>query len=399
MWARVTFVAPSRPRLLALVAGVVLCGALVSAALAASLDFVEPASSPEPVGGDPPFSMVAADFDGDGDQDLVTGHFFYGDGNMTLLLNNGVGNFSEPRPVPWRDPVIAAADLDGDGDQDLALGSGSSCCGWTVTILKNTGTGRFVEAASSPETIEPRGNAVRDLVAVDVDGDLDQDLAVSQQGARPRGYGKILFNDGTGDFNLSEFGPWRAGDQPFRIAVGDIDLDGDQDLAVTNVESDNVTVLRNTGAGEFEEPPSSPEAVGSDPRDIALPDVDGDGDLDLVVANAGDDNVSILKRRGNVNFFEAPSSPEPVGDFPRGVVAGDFDADGDQDLAVANYLSHNVSILRNANAGNFVEVPSSPETVGTYPIDLETRDLDGDGDPDLAVLNAGSDDVTILRNP
>jgi hypothetical protein len=378
-------------RALLLAAVLVCCGALASVALAAAIDFVEPSSSPE-TAGDQPQRIVAADFDGDGDQDLVTQN--YGDANLTILRNNGAANFSAPRPVwsgtPHRVILgLTAADLDGDGDQDLAVGRYDR-----VSILRNNGAGRFSEPASSPVTVTPPGGAVRDVAAADFDGDLDQDLAVAQIGGS-RGYGKILFNDGTGDFNSSEFGLWRAGDYPERIAVGDIDVDGDQDLAVANLQSDDVTVLRNTGAGDFEEPPSSPEAVGQAPHGIALPDVDGDGDLDLVVANGGG-NVSILKRRGNVNFFEATSSPEPLGGSPHCVVASDFDGDGDQDLAAT--WTGGVSILRNANEGNFVEVPSSPEVPGTGAYELVAPDLDGDGDPDLATVNLISDSVTILLN-
>jgi hypothetical protein len=371
-----------------LAAVLICCGALAGVALAASIDFVEPSSSPESVGAEP-WRIVAADFDGDGDQDLVTRHRT--DGNMTILRNNGAANFSAPRPLPWdshgstADGRLAAADLDGDGDQDLAV-AGSDFVG----ILRNNGAGRFAE----PETVLPDAH-VTDVAAVDVDGDLDQDLAVSQIGGGRHGPVKILVNDGKATFNLSGFGPWPAGNEPSRIAVGDIDLDGDQDLAVANRIGDNVTILRNTGGGDFEEPRSSPERVGTVPHGIALPDVDGDGDLDLVVANYWDDTVSVLKRRGNVNFFEANSSPEPVGDFPDGVVARDLDGDGDQDLAVVNQ-ANSVSILRNANAGNFVQAPSSPEPVGTVPTDLVARDFDGDGDPDLATVNLFSDDVTIL---
>ena len=100
----------------------------------------------------------------------------------------------------------------------------------------------------------------------------------------------------------------------------------------------------------------------------------------------------------STNFFEANSSPEATGIGPVSVVAADFNGDGAQDLATANVSGGNVTILLNKGSGNFVEKASSPEPAGSFPSSLTAADLDGDGDQDLAVTNQVSDDVTILRN-
>ncbi len=100
----------------------------------------------------------------------------------------------------------------------------------------------------------------------------------------------------------------------------------------------------------------------------------------------------------STNFVEPTSSPEAAGDSPASVAAADLDGDGDNDLAVANANASGVTILRNNGFGNFFEPASSPEAAGSTPLSVAAADLDGDTDQDLAVANFSSDNVTILRN-
>ena len=131
--------------------------------------------------------------------------------------------------------------------------------------------------------------------------------------------------------------PEAVADTPQSIAAADLDGDGDQDGATANFNSDNVTILKNTGAGDFREAASSPEAAGDGPDSIVAADLDGDGDQDLAIANENVPNVTILRNNGRGNFRERSSSPEPAGAVPAQIVAADLDGDGDQDLAVADF--------------------------------------------------------------
>jgi hypothetical protein len=132
------------------------------------------------------------------------------------------------------------------------------------------------------------------------------------------------------------------------------------------------------------------------PYSVFCADLDGDTDLDLAVANGGESGgyVSILKNYGN-GTFESPVN-YAVGSAPQSVFCADLDGDGDPDLAVANCYDNNVSILKNNGNGTF----ESPDNyaVGYLPRSVFCADLDGDGDPDLAVANSGSDYVSILKN-
>ena len=96
--------------------------------------------------------------------------------------------------------------------------------------------------------------------------------------------------------------PEPAGNGPFSVAAADFDLDGDQDLAVANavaavLGTPNVTILRNNGVGNLSPAATSPEVAGGIPAAIAAADLDADGDHDLAVANLGTDNVTILRNR------------------------------------------------------------------------------------------------------
>jgi hypothetical protein len=363
---------------------------LSATALAASLDFHEPGSSPEEAGA-APYSVVATDFDGDGDRDLAVSNAHAN--NVTILKNAGEGNFFEPASSPEATgafpALLAAADLDGDGDQDLAVDNGNSN---DVTILKNHGTGNFFEAGSSPEAA---GGGPEQVAAADLDGDGDQDLAVANFESDDV---TILKNAGAGNFFEAGSSPEAAGDGPASVVAADLDADGDQDLVTSNATSNDVTILKNGGAGHFFESTSSPEATGGFPRSVVVADLDGDGDLDLATANSQSDDVTILKNAGGGHFFEPGSSPEAAGDSPRSVAAADFDGDGDRDLAVANDNSNDVTVLENDGGGHFTEAASSPNPAGFEPSSVADADLDGDGDIDLAVANFSSHNVTILEN-
>ncbi len=376
---------------MAALGALLLFGLLASVALATSTDFEEPPTSPEPAG-DGSRSVAAADLDGDGDTDLAVANIF--SANVTILRNNGAGNFAPPNSSPealggFGPAMVAAADLDLDGDQDLAV---ANLFTNNVTILRNNGSGNFTEPATSPEGV---GSSPIALTPADIDGDGDQDLAIANRDSDDV---TLLRNNGSGNLRERASSPKPAGDGPHSIVAVDVDDDGDEDLAVANRSSNDVTILHNRGTGNFGERPSSPAPVAGGPSAIVAADLNGDGVRDLAVASQNFNQLTFLRNNGSGSFVEPGSSPEAVGGFPASVTAADFDGDGDRDLAVANLNSDNVTILRNGGSGNFVEPGSSPETAGDSPVSVASADLDGDGDPDLAVANLDSGEVTVLKN-
>ena len=128
------------------------------------------------------------------------------------------------------------------------------------------------------------------------------------------------------------------------MVVGDFNADGKPDLVVANSGSDNISILLGTGSGNFGQAINS--AAGSYPYSMALGDFNGDGKPDLAVANYGSNNVSVMSGQGN-GSFGLPINLA-VGLRPKSIVAADLNSDGKPDLAVANYGSHSISLLLNA---------------------------------------------------
>ncbi len=183
-----------------------------------------------------------------------------------------------------------------------------------------------------------------------------------------------------------------AGGGPVGVAGGDFNGDGSLDLAVANYNSDNVSVLLGDGSGGFGTPTNF--SVGSIPGSVAVGDFNRDGIPDLAVANNGSNNVTVLLGNGSATNF-------PVGTAPNWVAVGDFNRDGSPDLVTANYGSNNVSVLLNlcnvsCPSPSYGTATNFP--VGTLPVSVAVGDFNRDGNPDLAVANQSSDNVSVLLN-
>jgi len=268
--------------------------------------------------------MAAGDFNNSGHVGLAVGLFnnlaaatFFGNGNGTFtasptLANTAVGSLT----------ALTAADFNRDGYLDVvAVGAGG---GVSPTPLLGYGHGAFNGVV---ENLEMQANS---SAAGDFNGDGNLDLLVS---------GTVAFGNGDGTFTQ---GPVLTGDFS---AVGDFNGDGKLDLAVCSSFDNRVTIFLGDGAGNFAPASNSPISVGLQPEAILTGDFNNDGKLDLAIANAGDNTVTLLLGNGDGTFTQASGSPYPVGTFPFSIAAADFNGDGKLDLAVANLSDGTVSIL------------------------------------------------------
>jgi len=297
-----------------------------------------------PADNDNTAAVAMGDVDGDGDPDLVIGNR----GQSRLYLNDGGGKFTDLTAVRMPPRVIGTnavvlGDVDADNDPDLILGnSGQSL------LYLNDGAGKFTDATST--NMPALWGATLALGLGDVDGDNDLDLVIGNSGGVAGSPNFLYLNDGAGVFrdvtgtNMPSV--WRA---TTGVALGDIDGDADNDVICGNLEDQNWFgeqnyVYTNNGAGSFSASPLTPVHRTAA---VALADMDEDGDLDVVFGNQPEDPSTCIAQcegqtRLYVNdglgaFFEVTGSRLPVDDeSTQALVVGDIDGDGDPDIVTGN---------------------------------------------------------------
>ncbi len=384
----------------------------------------QPQSETPNVVGSNPEAIVAGDFNGDGRLDAAV--VDSGSDDISVLLGNGDGTFEPAVAFAVGSDVdaIVAADFNGDGRLDLALGIANDGAN-TVSVLLGNGDGTF-----QPQVTYAIASYPSAMVAGDFNRDGRIDLAMADGG--------VLLGNGDGTFQLGVQQPLRLGYTPTAIVAGDFTGDGRLDLAVAgNNVSDlfpseivalnvNVSVLLGDGDGTFtlvEEYTTGPFVGGGyNTESIAAGDFTGDGRLDLAVTDNGSEQyispgndaggVKVLLGNGDGTF--QPAATYAVGSAPTGIVAGDFAGDGHVDLAVAGYNFDTLtltdlgeeSVLLGNGDGTFQlsgEYSAAASTEGGQDFSVQnfaeaiaTGDFDGDGRTDLAVVNAGSDTLSVL---
>ena len=204
----------------------------------------------------------------------------------------------------------------------------------------------------------------------------------------------ILLGDGSGGFGAQTAFP--TSDGPDAVAIGNFDTDLDPDLAVANFNDDTVSILLGDGSGGFGG--YSNYFAGDAPTGVAVGDVDADSDLDLALSNAkpgarvGAVAVLLGTPDGPTGGLFGNRKGYGVGTSPVDVAFGDFNADSDPDLAVANLASGGVSVRLGGLDARFSDVAGFPS--GSSPRSVVVDDFNGDSVSDLAVA-AGDDDVSV----
>jgi hypothetical protein len=184
---------------------------------------------------------------------------------------------------------------------------------------------------------------------------------------------------------------------PIDVAVGDVDGDGDLDIVAANrafPTGESVGVFRNNGSGSFSFGTIYNTAGAAE--SLVLADFDGDGDLDIALAqrNASTFPVAIMLNNGNGVFTQGGTFV--AGQVPISVDAGDLDGDGDADIVAADINGNRIAVLMNNGNATFAAPIYLP--AGSRPLDVKLLDSDNDGDLDMVALVQTSSEIVYFAN-
>jgi len=341
-------------------------------------------------------AIVAADINGDNEIDLVITNS--NSATVSVLMNDGNGSFAPKVDYSAGSGPhsVTVADVNNDALPDLVVANN-----WTnpkISVLLNNGNGIFASQVNYPA-----GADLYAVTSVDINKDGWMDIIATNASA---GTITVLPNNGDGTFPTTTPASYSTGASPLAIASADFNNDGFIDLVVPNSGNSKVSVLFNNGSGGFTE--KTDYNTGADttairPVAVIATDINSDNNADIVIANFTSGNVSVLLNNGDGTFATISSTPSfptyPIGNNPASISATDCNGDGKTDLVVANSGNNTVSVLLNNGDGTFATTPLSYPT-GTQPYAVTTADINSDNKNDIIVTNneLGENRVSVLVN-
>jgi hypothetical protein len=332
-----------------------------------------------------PRGIVAADFDGDGHLDFAT--VSAGRSNeLNLFLGGPPFRLSDNQLLANGPFGIAAVDLRHSGRADVVVTTAdANLMNWWLWMPRLFAVGGVV-------TENPR-----EIIGGDFDRDGEADVVWTSYQC---GCVEVMLG-GPGHSGLGlDKQTIPAGKGAHGLAKGDFNLDGIDDLVVTNALANSVAVLYGVGDGSFAQGASV--GVGSSPRNVTTGDFNHDGLLDFATVNTTSHSVSIVfNSRNSTSRFRSTTLPPAALLSPRDIEAVDVDGDGNLDLVVASYGSDQVVVMTGDGTGRFGAKQGATTDVFTSrsgPRTIATGDFNEDGRVDIFVGNQNSATITMLFN-
>ena len=279
--------------------------------------------------------------------------------------------------IPFHDGntlTMAFGDVDSDGDVDLLVG----IYNYQSRLFLNNGAGLFTDATS--QIPFPESDAANIIALGDVDGDKDLDVFVGKN----RRQNCLYLNDGTGVFtDATDQLPIDKDDRTSDVALGDVDNDGDLDAFIVNGDLLQGSLNRlylNDGTGVFSDHSSQIPSHKQKTCAVALGDVDEDGDLDAFIGNVKDGQNRLYLNDGNGFFSDATIQIPIVDTSTNDLEFADLDGDFDLDVMIGNFGQNHLYL--NDGSGFFVDATHQLPFDDFLTDEVVLGDVDADGDLD-----------------
>ena len=388
-----------------------------------------------------PVSIITGDFNNDHHADIATAN--YGAGSVSVFLGLGNGTFSEARTFSTgagsSPRSVTIADLDKDHLADIIVSNADS---HSVGIFYGNGDGTFENVAL--HLVRPN-SIPRHALSGDFNNDTLPDIAVAMYGSSEigifLGYGNrtfsspqfysggfhsgphclqfddlnddryidivianldasnvgILFGNGDGTFKDIVLYDMGADTASYSLALADCNNDDVVDVIFADYTKNEIVVIFRNGYQSFGGYTSLPYLNNSKPTSVAVGHLNNDNNLDIVIANSGNDNVGILHGHGDGTFTEAVMySIGKDASQPSSIALDDFNSDTFLDIIVANSYSDTVSLLLGSSDGSFYNVTTFSTGRVSKPVSIIAGDFNYDGILDIVAANAGTNNVALL---
>jgi hypothetical protein len=336
-----------------------------------------------------PFSVAVGDFNNDNRSDIVVANS--GTDNLGILLSSINDTFDIEMMYlidTDADPqYVITCDINNDSQIDIVSANSQSD---SISIIMGYGNGTFKEQMiySTGSGSYPSAVATGDF-----NNDTQLDLVIANEGTDSI---SILFGFDYTSFQNQQIYSSINNSKPNGIVISDFNNDNFSDIAVVFFGSDSLGILLGCGNGSFAIMTIYSTEDGSQPSAVGVGDLNNDGQLDIIVTNSGTNNVGVLLGYGNGSFAAIMTYSTGQSSVPIAVIVKDLNNDTRLDIVVANYNSSSVGVLLGYGNGTFSIVKIYSTGPGSTPFAVTIGDFNNDGQFDIAVANSGTDSVGIL---